>query len=298
MPSGDRIESAAAVPAPAPDPAAPAPQASESAGVNSTTESPETAPIGESAPADAPTPIEAPGETAPPVEPEKPAEPEPASELKPHTETPTLMELAGKEEPPKTEGEAPPAAEPTQPRSYEPFTLPEGLALDPARVTEAATNLFAADNLPQERAQAYVDFHIAEMQRYAAAQAQQHHDQFANMRADWVKQVLADPEMGGNGHQTAMTSIAMARDLFVSAHPQTSEQYQREMAEFNDFLRITGAGDHPAFNRLMLNVARKWQEPAAPAITFKPPPDIGRRPNGAANGRRATLYGTVDTTPR
>ncbi len=202
------------------------------------------------------------------------------------------MELAGKEEPDTTETAPPPIVpEPPAPRTYEPFTLPEGLTLDEPRAA-AANEIFAAHNLSQEAAQQLVDVHVAEMQRYDAAAQQAQHDAFTNLRAEWVRQVMADPEIGGAGHHTAMASIAQMRDLFVSSAAQTSERYSQEMAEFNDFLRTTGAGDHRAFNRMLNNVARRFQEPASPTITFSPPPDIGRRPNGAGT-RRSILYGEV-----
>jgi hypothetical protein len=206
------------------------------------------------------------------------------------------MELAGKEEaqPSETPTEAPKPE--TAPRAYEPFTVPDGLALDQERVTAAAKDLFAADNLPQERAQAYVDFHIAEMQRLEAAMIQEHHNAFGEVRAGWATQVKADPEIGGAGFQTAMTAIAKMRDIFVSSAAPTSERYQREMAEFNQFLNVTGAGDHPAFNRLMHNVARRFDEPVARNIAYTPPPDIGQRPNGAGS-RRSALYANVQAGP-
>jgi len=193
------------------------------------------------------------------------------------------------------EGATPPEL---APRTYEAFTLPEGMTFDETRHSEA-TALFAADNLSQERAQAYVDYHVAELDRAVNAERQSNHDHFAELRQQWVQQVMADPEIGGARHQTAMTSIAQMRDLFVSSAEPTSERYAQEMTEFNNFLRTTGAGDHPAFNRFLHNVARKFQEPAALSITPRPPADIGLRPNGAAN-RREALYGpgTVNSVNR
>ncbi len=281
MPADDPVVAPAAPPAPAPEPAAPPVAAPESPAVTSPAAPvilPDAASVAEPAPPQVETP-------APEGEPSEPAP-------KLHTEQPTLMELAGQEEKPgETPIEAP--APVAVPRTYEPFTLPEGTPLDEPRMT-AAAELFAANNLTQEAAQNLVDFHVAEMQRYQAAALQAQHDTFSGTRAEWVKQVMADPEIGGSGHKTAMTSIAQMRDLFVSSAAPTEARYAAEMAEFNDFLRTTGAGDHPAFNRLLHNVARRFQEPAAPTISFKPPPDIGRRPNGAGS-RRQTLYGEIQS---
>ena len=256
---------------------------------------PESPPAAEPPPALTEAPSPPPSETEPPKTetPPESAAPEAPPELRAHTETPTLLEQVT--EAPKAEAGEPPQTETRQ--AYEPFTLPDGLALDQGRITEAANALFAQDNLPQERAQAYLDYHVAEMHRFSESVLQQQHDAFADMRAAERTKVMADPELGGNGHQTAMRSVAMMRDMLVSSAEPTSERYQQEMREFNDFLRITGAGDWLPFLRILNNAARKFQEPAPPPPIFRPPPDIGMRPNGAGS-RRAAFYGTVDRTPR
>jgi hypothetical protein len=108
--------------------------------------------------------------------------------------------------------------------------------------------------------------------------------------------VKADAEIGGAGFNTAMTAVAKMRDLFLSSARPGTDKYENDAAEFNDFLRITGAGDHPAFLRFLNNVARRFDEPIAPSIPYKPPPDIGQRPNGAGN-RRNAMYGSVQAGP-
>jgi len=75
-----------------------------------------------------------------------------------------------------------------------------------------------------------------------------------------------------------MIAVAKMRDEFVPAD---------RMKAFNDFLRVTGAGDHPEFIRLMNNVARRLDEPAAPSVAYQPPANIGQRPSGA---KRSALY--------
>ena len=47
---------------------------------------------------------------------------------------------------------------------------------------------------------------------------------------------------------------------------------------FNNFLKITGAGDNPMFLRFIHNVARTFDEPKPPAVNPKPPPNNGRPP--------------------
>lgn len=250
---------------------------------------PATAPASESPAATEPTaPVTEPAET--------PAEPASEGEEKPklHTDTETLLEGAGKSGEKPTEAPAPTEAPQPTARTYEAFTVPDGITLDQERIT-AASQLFGAHNLTQEAAQQFVDFHIAEMQRYDAALRQSHHDAFEGWRGEERKRVMADPEIGGAGHATAMTAIAKMRDMFVSSARPGTPKYEQDLKEFNDGIRNTGAGDMPWLLRLLHNVARRFDEPAAPSITYRPPPDIGRRPT--ATNRRQAMYGEVQTGP-
>ncbi|HYC65101.1 MAG TPA: hypothetical protein VEC14_10255, partial [Reyranellaceae bacterium] len=62
--------------------------------------------------------------------------------------------------PPPESGAGDAAAEAAQPVTYEPFTLPEGLAVDQATLAEAQT-LFAEAKLSQPQAQKLVDLYTS-----------------------------------------------------------------------------------------------------------------------------------------
>lgn len=285
-PADEPIVTPAAPVAPAPEVPAPAPTESPTAPV-----APIVAPEGSEPPAPEPpvqpTPTEPPAaETAPIAEPE-------ADKPKLHTETATLLEEVGKPEA-ETKPEPPAVEKPAAP-AYEPFTLPEGFAANQEQMT-AAQQLFAEHNLPQEAAQKLVDFHVEALRAYDAAAIRAQHNAFEDYRAAERARVMADPEIGGAGHATAMTAIAKMRDLFASSARPGTEQYEKDMAEFNVGLRTTGAGDMPWLLRLLHNVARRFDEPAAPSVDYKPPPDIGARPNGAGT-RRNALYGQIQPGP-
>jgi hypothetical protein len=235
----------------------------------------------------------------------KPAEVKPAEPAKPldHTTEPSLLETikpaeakAGEagakadakpgEKPSDKPGDKPDAGtkpdgavapEAAAPPVFQPYTLPEGITLDNERVG-AFNNLLIEQTTPQERGQKLIEMHVAEMQRFAKHVSDEQQTVFANTRADWRKQAMADEEYGGSGWQTSLRTIADMRDQFVA------EQHREA---FNNFLRVTGAGDHPEFLRFLYNVGRKFQEPAPLNISFQPPPDIGRAPRG---GKRGTLY--------
>lgn len=188
----------------------------------------------------------------------------------------------------KPEGE--PNPEPKEPAQLDPIDyvanvkLPETLTLNDAIKGDmtAALDAFRAD--PTTGVQNLVDFHEKQMQAYAADLSRQQYETWNTTRADWQKQVMADTELGGAGHHTAMQAIARMRDLAVP---------ESERPAFNEFLHVTGAGDHPAFLRMMKNFAKFFDEPPLPSTDVKPPMDIGKAPGA----RRATLYDHPRSNP-
>jgi hypothetical protein len=214
------------------------------------------------------------------VEPAKPEGEKPAEEPKValHTDTPSLMEEAGKKVEPKAadKPETKPA-EPAETFKYEAFKLPEGVPVDEARIN-AFTEIVGPHKLDQETAQKLVDLHTTTMQEFQNQLVAQQHAAFAETRRGWVDQIKADPILGGAGHQTALQAAARMRDLLVP---------EAHRAEFADFMRITGAGDHPALMRLLHNAARLFDEPAAPPQPARPVPDRG---GSAKPSKGAAMY--------
>ena len=230
------------------------------------------APAAPTAPAPAPAAVAAAPEPAPAI----PAAPTPAHEI------PTLLETATAK---PTEPEKPAAGEPTTaaapaPFTYEPFVIPDGITADPERIA-AYTALLSEHRVPQETAQKLLDLHAATMQQQAAAMAADQQRAFTEMRNDWATQIRGDAELGGSGYQTTVHAVAEMRDLFVAAEHRK---------EFDDFLRVTGAGDHPAFWRLLNNAAKRFREPAMPNYTPAPVPDRGAPPRGARGSFAAAIY--------
>jgi hypothetical protein len=204
-----------------------------------------------------------------PEEPQQPA-------FTPHTDTPSLLEQAGKE-PPAATTDAPAelvapveAAAPT----YEPFTLPEGIEAAPEQMA-AYAGVLGKYGIPQEAGQDLIALHAAQIQQYAEQTLARQHEAFAEMRAGWRGQVMSDPELGGANHQNAMAAVAEVRDRFI---PRSGPVHDA----FNDMLTSTGVGDHPAFLRFITRIGQALREPAPPPPAQKPPADIGRRPNGRA----------------
>ena len=137
------------------------------------------------------------------------------------------------------------------------------------------------DKLTPERAQGYVDLFNNAASNFVAAQQKAQVDTWNDTRAEWRKAAMADREIGGSGHQTAMRAIARMRDQFVSSHGPDHPNYEADAKEFNDFLRVTGAGDHPAFLKFIHRVAAKFDEPRLPAPNPQPTKTNGQRPSNS-----------------
>jgi len=192
---------------------------------------------------------------------------------------PTLLEEAGDKKPEDATGgkpaegaaakpdEAPAAAAaPGEPVKYE-FKWPEGMKADEAAV-KPYTDLLAEANVAPEVGQKMLDLHVGEMTKYASQLARDQHTAWEKTRETWRDQVTADEQICGSGHKTAMTQIAAARDALVP---------EADRKSFNEFLRVTGAGDHPAFLRMLHNAAKVINEPSRVALG-NPTKANGQRP--------------------
>lgn len=274
-------------PAPGPEPVAAAPAAAVQPAA--------ALPAAEPAPAST-TPIAAPAaEPAPAVA--KPAEPAPQSD-QPAAPAPTLLEKFDKEKTDAEAAKAPaaaaavkpaiPAAKPTEPAKpgevppkeaaaaaapapveYK-YTLPETIKMDDALKSEvhAAFDNFRAN--PTEGAQTLIDLHEKQMRDFAQFMDTEQRRVWAETRQGWAKKVLADPEIGGSGHQTAMGAIARMRDLLVA---------EKDRPAFEEMLRTTGVGDHPEFLRALHQAARYYDEPTLPPPNPRPPAGNGQKPS-------------------
>lgn len=165
--------------------------------------------------------------------------------------------------------EKPAEASPELPKVEYKYDLPETIKMDDAQKGEftSALDKFRAD--PAGGAQGLIDLHNKALQSFAEQSTANQYKVWNDTRAEWRTKVMADPELGGSGHQTAMGAIARMRDLLVG---------EKEAPAFEDFLRATGAGDHPAFLRMLHNAARYFDEPALPPPGAKPSPNNGKPP--------------------
>lgn len=227
---------------------------------------------------------------APPEE-AKPADLAPTdkpADAKPVEEPKTDAEPAAVEEVPPVDAEPAAALEPID--YFEKLSIPETLKLDDAMKGDVvkALDAFRAD--PVAGAQGLIDLHNRTMTDFAEHMGREQHRVWNETRQGWVKEVMADPVLGGAGFQTAMGKVAQARDVFVSAHKPGTPAYEADRASFDQMLSITGVGDHPAMLRFLHNAQRYVREAAPPPPDPKPPKDIGKAP-----GRKG--LGSIYTHP-
>ena len=219
----------------------------------------------------------APAPAAPVAEPIA-AEPPPSPVNEPSLlETATAQPAAAAPEAPSTPVEAPkpeeaapeaPAEAPALTSIEYKYELPETITLDEATRDKfhAALDAFRGEgHSPQE----LIALHNEAMTNYDASLRQQQWDTFNGVRKGWRESVMADEEIGGSGHQTAMTEIARVRDALVKPS---------EIEDFNKMLAGTGVGDHPLFLKLLHRAARYVNEGAMPPPGAKPAPNNGQSP--------------------
>ena len=106
-----------------------------------------------------------------------------------------------------------------------------------------------------EAAQKLMDQHVGAMQQLQAHIASEQQRIWQETRAGWRKDVMADEQIGGAGHQTALQAIARMRDQLV--HPS-------DMPAFNDRKNELSSDDRRALADYLI-----WLRTATPADITK-----------------------------
>jgi len=128
------------------------------------------------------------------------------------------------------------------PETYNDFTIPEGLVVEPEVLAEAG-KLFKDMNLSQEQAQTLVDFQAAEKQKEIEASQKAWTDQMEV----WEKESKNDKEFGGAALQDSLGVAKKAMDAFGTD-------------EFKQMLEITGTGNHPEMVRFLVKAGKAVKE--------------------------------------
>jgi hypothetical protein len=166
------------------------------------------------------------------------------------------------------------------PEKYADFTVPDGWEMD-KEVRAEAEKLFRDFNLPQSAAQALVDFYAAK-----SIQAQNAPVEFyATMRQGWRESAMSHPELQGKlgAGGEVLTTISRGLDAIASA---TGDR--QLIADFKEAMDMTGAGDHPAFIRVMYSLAKRATESGH--VRGNGPSAAGQARPGSARSAAQLMY--------
>ncbi len=130
---------------------------------------------------------------------------------------------------------------PTRP-SYGEFKLPEGVNVD-AESLKPATELFAETGLSQDQAQKFIDLAMA---RETAA-AHKSVQAFVDLQNQWVSEIKADPDIGGDRLKASLASANRAIDRL-------------DVPGLREALNFTGAGNHPAIVKAFVRLGQMIAE--------------------------------------
>lgn len=249
-PAPEAAAPAPAAPAADPAPSAPAPEASSAAAAPAPAAEPAPAPPKDFAPS---LLDEAAKPTAEPPKPETPAEGQP-----PASKEPAAPEAKPGDKPAEAKPPEPPA-----PIEYA-FTRAdekgERVPIGPDQIDQERLGLFTGvlqeARVAPEAAQKMMDLHLDELTRAVSARDQRQWDVFADKQKEWKEQVMADPELGGSRHATAIKTVMGLIDAF-SLRPgpdgkaRSSDDVAAERRELMDVARVTGVANNPTWLRLL-----------------------------------------------
>ena len=148
---------------------------------------------------------------------------------------------------------------------YTDFKLPQGTSVDQAAL-KAATDLFKEARLPQEQAQKFIDLAVSREQ----AAAQKGVQAFTDLQNQWVSEIKADPDIGGDKLDASLASAARAIDRLA-------------VPGLREALNLTGAGNHPAIVKAFVRLGQMVSEDR-----FAPGRDAPPEPRRTA---AETIYG-------
>ena len=201
---------------------------------------------------DLPTADAKPGDAAPAKDAAKPADAKPSDKKEPAADAAKPGDAKAADAKP---------AEPPAPIEYA-FTYPDGIKpedVNPERLG-AFTGILNEVRANPEAGQKLLDLHLEEVSRIAQETEQRaserQWDVFANQQKDWRDKVMADDELGGARHATAIGTVMSLVDAFSlreqsGKNPRTSEAIAAERKELLDVARMTGVANNPTFLRLL-----------------------------------------------
>lgn len=173
----------------------------------------------------------------------------------------------------KTEEKKP--EEKTELPVYESLVLPEGVALDPARLTEIDSMFGNMEKISgakheevQKFRQAFVEYGLGVIKDAQNALHEAYIAAWKEKRTQWRKEFESDPEYGTNRKDTTVA----AANQFIRTHGGTADQQK----ELRSLLEETGLGNHKAIIRSFANANLARAEGKPLAAVSPPAPKMNR----------------------
>ncbi len=160
------------------------------------------------------------------------------------------------DDPPPDAGDKPPGdkPEPRAPETYAEFTIPDGLTMDEAGMTEFQA-LAKEQDLTQEQAQKLLEFGGSKIKDMVTAP----YRMWNELQTTWQAEINADPEIGGTHLED---TIAAAAELYKISPSNPYVKSETEAKALQDALNLTGVGNNPAMVRLFARIGMSLREPA------------------------------------
>lgn len=149
------------------------------------------------------------------------------------------------------DGQEEDAAPEGAPETYEDFAAPEGVEFD-AELIEDLKATAKELNLPQAKAQQLADLGAKMATKWATAQA----EGVAQLRTDWVAEVKADKEIGGDNLNASLAAAKKVTETFGS--PALQELLNGPI------------GDNPDVIRFFVNVSKAISEDTLVSASGEP----------------------------
>ena len=194
---------------------------------------------------------------------------ETTKETEPSTDTITETKVEPKKE--EAKAGAPEKYEITAPADWK----DKGYELDKDLI-EKATPLFKELDLDNASAQKLVDFYAAKSATDHEAATKAANDLIKTQSETWMKELKADPEIGGK-----LDAVKARVGAMYSALPAPI------VDAFKEQMEVTGIGNHPAFVRLINAVAERFTE--GKHVAGKGPVEV-KSPNGQAPSIASAIY--------
>jgi hypothetical protein len=166
------------------------------------------------------------------------------------------------------------------PEKYEAWKVPEGYELD-AGLVEEASPIFRKAGLSQEQTQELVDFYAKHSIKSAEEVAAANNKAFWDARRAWREELKNDDMTKGlvgtdGNHGPDSPLIKTISEAMIGL------QNPKLVQDFKAAMELTGAGDHPAFVKVLYSLAKQVTEGTSYANGGVPKPDKERPKSAAA----------------